>query len=184
MIASRPLNLAVPRCRADLVQYFSRVHAALDHKAGSIFVMDLLGGHAAESVSKLWRVNEQTGAHHLPYMWLADQCIPCLLCGWLGSHVIVRSMLLPGRHMAASCSAAGLAYLWEQVRFDPIRRRLVCELTLRDPGTGKVRSALCTLCGAGRYGAAAAASWAAKQWSRVEEKQCAPLRVPLLLLTW
>eukprot|EP00891_Asterochloris_glomerata_P003101 jgi/Astpho2/3101/Aster-x1120 len=78
--------------RADLIQYFCRVHAALDHEAGSIFVMDLLGGHAAESVSKLWRVNEQTG----------------------------------------------LAYFWEQVRFDPIHRRLTCELTLRDPSTGKM----------------------------------------------
>ena len=96
----------------------------------------------------------------------------------------VRSMLVPGRQTAAACSAAGLTYLWEQVRFDPFRRRLTCELTLRDPFTGKVSTAWCTLCGAGSCSPAAAASWAAWPRSRVEEEQAALLRVPLWLPTW
>ena len=153
-IASQLLKLAVLSCRADLIQYFQRVHAALDHEAGSIFVMDLLGGHAAESISKLWRVNEQTGAHHcVPCGWQVRAARACSVAA-----LVVRSMLPPGRHTAAACSAAGLAYLWEQVRFDPIQRRLTCELTLRDPSTGKVSTALCKLCGAGIYSLAAAAS--------------------------
>ena len=106
---------------------------------------------------------------------VVGQGISCLLCAAL----VVRSMLPRGRKTAAACPAAGLAYLWEQVRFNPIRRRLTCELTLRDPSTGKVSTALCRLCGAGSHSlAAAAASQAARQWSRVEEKQGALLRVP------
>lgn len=82
-VASQLLKPAVPYCRADLIQYFCRVHAALDHEAGSIFVMDLLGGHAAESVSKLWRVNEQTGAHHLPNIVVVGRSVHVVPALWL-----------------------------------------------------------------------------------------------------
>lgn len=48
-------------CREDVIKYFRTVKAAMNAESGSIFVLDLLGGHAAESVAKLKRQNRVTG---------------------------------------------------------------------------------------------------------------------------
>jgi hypothetical protein len=52
-------------CRAELLQYFHRVRAALSPEGG-MFVADLLGGHSAEAPVKLHRQNAVTELH---YTW-------------------------------------------------------------------------------------------------------------------
>ena len=47
--------------RQELVEYFRRARAAMNSEDGSIFLLDILGGHAAESVVKLHRQNEISG---------------------------------------------------------------------------------------------------------------------------
>lgn len=47
--------------RQELVEYFRRARAAMNTDDGSIFLLDILGGHAAESVVKLRRQNEVSG---------------------------------------------------------------------------------------------------------------------------
>ncbi|BDA43274.1 hypothetical protein COCOBI_04-2860 [Coccomyxa sp. Obi] len=51
--------------RSDVVRYFRHARQALNTRGG-ILVMDLLGGHAAESTVSLPRHNEVTGAH---FVW-------------------------------------------------------------------------------------------------------------------
>ena len=47
--------------RQDVVKYFQLARAALNSEDGSIFLLDMLGGHAGESSMKLRRQNEITG---------------------------------------------------------------------------------------------------------------------------
>lgn len=47
--------------RQELVEYFRRARAAMNSEDGSIFLLDILGGHAAESTVKLRRQNEISG---------------------------------------------------------------------------------------------------------------------------
>ena len=47
--------------REKVIKYFRIVRAAMNAESGSVFVLDLLGGHAAESVAKLKRQNRVTG---------------------------------------------------------------------------------------------------------------------------
>ena len=39
--------------------------------------------------------------------------------------------------------ASGLSYLWEQAKYDPVKRHLTCHITLKDPQTGQVSSGTC-----------------------------------------
>ena len=48
--------------RAEVVKYFRLTKAAMNTEDGSIFVLDIMGGHAAESSVRLQRQNEVTGA--------------------------------------------------------------------------------------------------------------------------
>lgn len=44
---------------------------------------------------------------------------------------------------AKSCElsgGAGLTYLWEQAKFDPVERQLTCHISLKDPQTSQVSS--------------------------------------------
>lgn len=49
--------------RQDVVKYFQLARAAMNSEDGSIFLLDMLGGHAGESSMKLRRQNEITGMH-------------------------------------------------------------------------------------------------------------------------
>lgn len=42
---------------------------------------------------------------------------------------------------------AGLSYLWEQERFDPVRRQLTCHISLKDPHTNQVHCELMSVLG-------------------------------------
>ena len=48
-------------CRAEVLKYLALVKAAMNKEDGSILVLDILGGHAAESSIRLRRTNEVTG---------------------------------------------------------------------------------------------------------------------------
>jgi len=47
--------------RQDVVKYFQLARAAMNSEDGSIFLLDMLGGHAGESSVKLRRQNGITG---------------------------------------------------------------------------------------------------------------------------
>jgi len=34
---------------------------------------------------------------------------------------------------------AGLSYLWEQAKYDPVKRQLTCHISLKNPQTSQVR---------------------------------------------
>ncbi|KAL0053618.1 hypothetical protein WJX82_008407 [Trebouxia sp. C0006] len=78
--------------RQDVVKYFQLARAAMNSEDGSIFLLDMLGGHAGESSMKLRRQNEITG----------------------------------------------LSYLWEQAKYDPVKRQLTCHISLKNPQTSQV----------------------------------------------
>ncbi|KAL3137735.1 hypothetical protein ABBQ38_005000 [Trebouxia sp. C0009 RCD-2024] len=78
--------------RQKVVEYFRLARAAMSAEDGGIFLLDMLGGHAAESVVKLHRQNE----------------------------------------------ISGLSYLWEQARYDPVKRQLTCHISLKDPQSRQV----------------------------------------------
>jgi len=64
--------------RQDVVKYFQLARAAMNSEDGSIFLLDMLGGHA------------------------------------------------------------GLSYLWEQAKYDPVKRQLTCHISLKNPQTSQV----------------------------------------------
>ena len=47
--------------RAEVVKYFRLAKAAMNIEDGGIFVLDIMGGHAAETSIQLQRQNEVTG---------------------------------------------------------------------------------------------------------------------------
>ena len=107
--------------RQELVKYFRLAHAAMNSEDGSIFLLDMLGGHAAESVVKLHRQNEISGGY-------------CLLMHRLNCHFCPLHLYWPCK---CGC-ATGLSYLWEQAQYDPIKRQLTCHISLKDPQTHQV----------------------------------------------
>ena len=51
-------------------------------------------------------------------------------------------MKLPNNTSSDSAlnACAGLSYLWEQAKFDPVKRQLTCHISLKDPQTSQVHS--------------------------------------------
>lgn len=45
---------------------------------------------------------------------------------------------LSGLVLPLHICASGLSYLWEQARYDPVKRHLTCHISLKDPQTGQV----------------------------------------------
>ena len=39
---------------------------------------------------------------------------------------------------------AGLSYLWEQAKYDPVKRQLTCHISLKNPQTSQVQLSLCS----------------------------------------
>jgi mannose/fructose-specific phosphotransferase system component IIA len=62
-MAGCDLTAAAWYYRQDVVKYFQLARAAMNSEDGSIFLLDMLGGHAGESSIKLRRQNEITGMH-------------------------------------------------------------------------------------------------------------------------
>ncbi len=40
---------------------------------------------------------------------------------------------------------AGLSYLWEQAKYDPVKRQLTCHISLKNPQTSQVQLSLCSI---------------------------------------
>lgn len=106
------------------MEYFRLARAAMNAEDGGIFLLDMLGGHAAESVVKLHRQNEISGRY-----WVATFAAAELLTSVL-------------KHFSDFACASGLSYLWEQARYDPVKRQLTCHISLKDPQSRQVCNAV------------------------------------------
>lgn len=57
----------------------------------------------------------------------------------LASGKLSLTCCLPFSYPCDHICASGLSYLWEQARYDPVKRQLTCHISLKDPQTSQVR---------------------------------------------
>ena len=102
--------------RAEVLRYFSLVKAAMNKEDGSILVLDILGGHAAETSIKLRRTNEVTGTRSL----LCQSRICTAARAWINLLVFVAGQAKMCISLSGQCTSAGICNL-HQPASGPVR---------------------------------------------------------------